>query len=302
MTALILLTVCMLVAALLARRGPGPAVPPALADGLNWWVINIALPATILELVPGLHFDAGLWFLILPQWVGYLLAFLLFRWLGRRLHWSIGRVGALTLTCGLSNTAFIGYPMLEALRGTGAQTLAVVADQLGCFISLSVGGVLTAVLYGQQGVPRMLDITRKIMVFPPFVALMVAVVAGALGGWPTALLPILHRIGQTLAPLALFSVALSLQPKLPRGARLALGLGLGWKLGLAPLLTYLSGDALQISTPTEAVSVLEMGMGPMLTGAILSQQYRLEPELANAALGLGILLSFLTVPAWNLLF
>ena len=302
MTALILLTVCMLGTALLARRGPGAPVPPALAEGLNWWVINVALPATILELVPGLRFEAGLWFLVLPQWLGYLLAFLLFRWLGRRLHWSTGRVGALTLTCGLSNTAFIGYPMIEALRGAGAQSLAVVADQLGCFISLSVGGVLTAVLYAQQRAPRLVDIARKIVVFPPFVALMVAVVAAALGGWPTALLPILHRIGQTLAPLALFSVAFSLQLQLPRGARAALGLGLAWKLGLAPLLTCLTGSALRISEPTQAVSVLEMGMGPMLTGAILAQQYRHEPELANAALGIGILLSFLSVPAWNLLF
>ena len=57
-----------------------------------------------------------------------------------------------------------------------------------------------------------------------------------------------------------------------------------------------------LSAPTLAVSVLEMGMGPMLTGAILAQQYRLEPELANAALGIGIVLSFLSVPLWNQLF
>jgi predicted permease len=301
MTALILLTVCMVGAALLARLGPGPPVPPALADGLNWWVVNVALPATILELVPGLHADAGLWFLVLPQWLGYLIAFVLFRWLGRWLRWSVGRVGALTLTCGLSNTAFIGYPMIEALRGSGAQTLAVVADQLGCFISLSVGGVLTAVAYGAQGAPRPLHIARKIVLFPPFVALIVAILAGALGGWPTALIPILHRIGQTLAPLALFSVAFSLQPRLPRGAHLPLFVGLGWKLALAPLLTLLAGRALHVFEPTQAVSVLEMGMGPMLTGAILAQQYRLEPELANAALGVGIVLSLLSVPAWNLL-
>jgi hypothetical protein len=299
MTALILLTICMLGAAVVARRG---FAPPSLTGGLNWWVINIALPATILELVPGLRFSAALWFLVLPQWLGYIAAFLLFRWLGRRLKWSAGRIGALTLTCGLSNTAFIGYPMIEALRGSGAQALAVVADQLGCFISLSVGGVLTAVLYAQQGAPRVLDVARKIIVFPPFIALIVAIVVGASGGWPAALVPILHRIGQTLAPLALFSVAYSLQLSLPGSARLALALGLGWKLGVAPLMTYFAGRALGASEPVLAVSTLEMGMGPMLTGAILAQQYRLEPELANAALGVGILLSFLSVPAWNLLF
>lgn len=164
MTALLLLTACMLGAALVARRGSAPA---GLINSLNWWVINIALPATILELVPGLRFSSDLWFLVLPEWLGYAAAFLLFRSMGHRLGWSAGRIGALTLTCGLSNTAFIGYPMIEALRGPAAQTLAVVADQLGCFMSLSIGGVVTAVLYAQRGAPSAREITRKIIVFPP---------------------------------------------------------------------------------------------------------------------------------------
>lgn len=289
----------MLGAALAARRG---LAPTGLTEALNWWVINVALPATILELVPALRFSADLWFLALPQWLGYAATFLLFRWLGRRLGWSAGRIGALTLTCGLSNTAFIGYPMIEALRGPGAQTLAVVADQLGCFMSLSIGGVLTAVLYSQQGAPSAREVGRKIIVFPPFVALLVAILVGIAGGWPAPLVPILHRIGLTLAPLALFSVGMGLRLTLPRPLRLPLCLGLVWKLAVAPLATYAAGRALGTSEPTLAVSVLEMGMGPMLAGAILAQQYRLEPELANAALGVGIVLCFLTVPALNLLF
>jgi predicted permease len=289
----------MLGAALVARRGSAPA---GLINSLNWWVINIALPATILELVPGLRFSSDLWFLVLPEWLGYAAAFLLFRSMGHRLGWSAGRIGALTLTCGLSNTAFIGYPMIEALRGPAAQTLAVVADQLGCFMSLSIGGVVTAVLYAQRGAPSAREITRKIIVFPPFVALLLAVFVGLAGGWPDVLLPILHRIGQTLAPMALFSVGLGLQFVLPRSLRIPLLLGIGWKLILAPLATYAAGRVLNTSSPTLAVSVLEMGMGPMLAGAILAQQYELEPVLANAALGVGIVLCFLSVPLWNLLF
>lgn len=299
MTALLLLSACMLGAALVARRG---LAPTGLAEALNWWVINVALPATILELVPTLRFSADLWFLVLPQWLGYAASFALFRWLGRGLGWTPGRIGALTLTCGLSNTAFIGYPMLEALRGPAAQSLAVVADQLGCFISLSIGGVLTAVLYSQQGAASTRELGRKIIVFPPFVALLVAILVGFAGGWPAPLVPILHRIGLTLAPLALFSVCMGLRLTLPRPLRLALFLGLAWKLAVAPLATYAAGRALGTSEPTLAVSVLEMGMGPMLAGAILAQQYRLEPELVNAALGVGIVLCFLTVPALNLLF
>ncbi len=44
------------------------------------------------------------------------------------------------------------------------------------------------------------------------------------------------------------------------------------------------------------VTVLQAAMAPMISGAMLAQQNRLEPALANAVLGLGILLSFVTVP------
>ena len=37
-------------------------------------------------------------------------------------------------------------------------------------------------------------------------------------------------------------------------------------------------------------------MAPMISAAILADQNDLEPQLANTVLGVGILLSFLTVP------
>ena len=45
-----------------------------------------------------------------------------------------------------------------------------------------------------------------------------------------------------------------------------------------------------------SITVLQAAMAPMITAAILAQQHDLEPELSGVTLGLGILLSFLTVP------
>jgi malate permease and related proteins len=42
--------------------------------------------------------------------------------------------------------------------------------------------------------------------------------------------------------------------------------------------------------------VLESAMAPMISAAILASDHDLEPDLANAVLGVGILLSFVTVP------
>src|SRR3546814_3232858 len=70
--------------------------------------------------------------------------------LGRRLQWSRSRIGALTLVAGLGNTSFVGYPLIEALRGQEGLAYAVIADQGGCFIALAVGGVIVASIYRSE--------------------------------------------------------------------------------------------------------------------------------------------------------
>lgn len=52
-----LLFVC-LALGVLARRYASP--PVGTVHGINWWVINIVLPALVLELIPRLHFDPQL--------------------------------------------------------------------------------------------------------------------------------------------------------------------------------------------------------------------------------------------------
>lgn len=295
MTALYLLITCIALGALARRVAHIPAGVP---QGLNWWVINIALPALVLELIPKLSFDPRFWFLVASQWVVFLGAALLFHLLGSALHWSQQRIGALTLVCGLGNTAFMGYPMLEALRGREGMALGAVADQLGCFIILAVGGVITAVAYGGGSLkPR--AIARQVLLFPAFLALLAGLVAAQLGGWPPELDSIFERLGATLSPLALFSVGVRLQLSRRHVAWLPLSLGLGWKLLAAPAAVLGLGMLAGISGLVLTISVLQSAMAPMISAAILADQHHLEPELANSILGAGILLSLLSVPLWN---
>lgn len=297
MTAFVLLLACLALGIAVARYARPPM---GLAQGLNWWVINIALPALVLDLIPRLHFELQFWFLVASQWLVFIGAFLLFRWLGGRLQWSRGRIGALTLVCGLGNTSFMGFPLLEALRGREGLALGVVADQLGCFIVLAIGGTIVAALYsGGHAHPR--AIARRVLLFPAFLALLVGALVGLLGGWPQVADDILQRIGATLVPLALFSVGLRFRLHLGDGQALPLALGLGWKLALAPLLVFVLGWGTGVGGNVLVIGVLQAAMAPMISAAILADQHNLDPPLANSILGAGILLSLLTVPAWNLL-
>jgi predicted permease len=242
-----------------------------------------------------LSFDWQFWFLSVSQWVVFLGAWAVFATLGRTLHWSRARIGALTLVCGLGNTAFIGFPMIEALHGREGVKLALVADQLGCFLALAIGGTIVAALYSGKSASAK-AVTRRVLTFPPFVSLVVGIAAGLIGGWPQPVDAIFDRLGATLVPIALFSVGLQFRLQFQHGQAAAVLLALGWKLALAPLVILLAGLATGVSGAILTIAVLESAMAPMISAAILAEQHDLEPQLANTVLGIGIVLSLVTVP------
>ncbi|MBL6750540.1 MAG: AEC family transporter [Nevskia sp.] len=296
MSALLLLIVCLSLGMAVKRFA---APPPGMAQAVNWWVINIALPALVLTLIPQMHLDPHLWFLVGAMWVVFAGSWLLFGLLGRRLNWSRGHTGAMVLACGLGNTSFIGFPMMEALRGSQGLQYAIIADQIGGFTTLAGGGIaVTAVYAGHRMLPG--HVLRRMLIFPPTWALAAGVAIGMIGSLPPAPAYVLDRLGQTMSPLALFSVGLQLRLHVGRDQVGSIFMGLGWKMLLAPLLCYALGVATGVGGNVLAVGILQAASAPMVSSAILAEQYNLEPQLATTLLGVGILISLLSLPLINL--
>lgn len=297
MSAMLLLFVCLILGMVVARFAKPPA---GTVQGINWWVLNVALPALVLELIPKVKFDPQLWFPVAAMWLTFGGAWLLFGLLGPRFGWSRQRTGALILVCGLGNTAYMGYPLIEALHGKPGLALAVVADQIGTFPLLASAGIVVASIYSGRSPPTRL-IVKRIATFPAFVALVVGILVGLLGGWPALLNGVFAPIGASLTPLALFSVGLQFKFRPGPGQLGAAGWGLGWKLLLAPLSCWVLGATTGVGGLVLTVGVLQAAMAPMVSAAILADEYELDPTLANTVLGAGTVLSLITIPLGNLL-
>jgi predicted permease len=270
-------------------------LPQGLTGSLNWWVLNIALPALVLELIPRVHFEAQLWFLPVAMWLVFAGAWALFALLGPLLGWSRARIGAVILAAGLGNTALVGFPLIEALRGKDGMALAVLTDQLGCLIALAVGAITVAAIYsGSTPEPR--TIVKRILYFPAFHAMILGFIVSALGGWPAELEGVFARVGATLTPVALFSIGAQFNLHLDRSRLGATAMALGWKLALAPIVIYALGVAFGIEGLALTVAVLQAAMAPMVSTAILADQYGLEKDVTSMALGAGILISLFSIP------
>jgi malate permease and related proteins len=108
------------------------------------------------------------------------------------------------------------------------------------------------------------------------------------------------RLGDTLAPLALVSVGLQLRFDQTRGLKTALATGLGFKLLLAPaVLAFFYFSILGTTEEVTRVTLFEAAMGPQIGGAIVAVQHGLNPPLVSLMVGVGVFLSFFTLPLWS---
>lgn len=292
MSPLVLLIVCFIVGLGLQRA---PGLPSDMPRSLNAFIIWVCLPALVLLHVPRLDVHWALAVPIVTPWLICLLSIPLFSLLARVFGWSRATVGALILTGGLGNTSFVGLPMIEAFYGPEALGLGLLIDQFGSFIALSFIGLPVAAIAAGAN-PDLRTILRRIVLFPPFVALLLAFAIRGIGPLPDIALDVLERIGGALAPLALVSVGMQLRLGALRDRAGRLAAGLGYKLLLAPALVLVLLSALPgLDDTVRGVTVLEAAMAPMITGSIIATEHRLDPELAALMVGVGIPLSFLTV-------
>jgi predicted permease len=297
MSALLLLGVCMALGVFVVRLKPEAQHWVA---GLNGFVLNIAFPALVLLLIPKLAWQPGLWFPVMAMWGVALGSVVLIVAIGQWQGWSRSTIGALALVAGFGNTSFTGIPLIEALRGKGHLAAAVLADQAGSFLALSTVGVFAAAYFSGTATSTA-AVLGRVARFPPFLAMLAGFAVGAVGGWPGWAEELLQRLSVTLSPLALFAVGLQFRPADVRAHLPVMAVGLGWKLLLAPILVLITGRVLGVTGTSLEVGVLQAATAPMISAGILAQQSGLAPVLANTVVGIGIVLSLLTVPLWNLL-
>jgi malate permease and related proteins len=298
MANLLLLGICLLAGVLFQRV---KNFPPNAHIALNNTIIYLALPALTLLYIPQVKFNAQVLQLVGISWIIFAGALIFILAAGKLFNISKATQGGLILTAGLGNTSFVGVPVMDALYGGEGIRLALIIDQPGTFVVLSTLGIIVASAFS-TGTVSVRKIVKRVVVFPPFIALIIAIGLNMAGyQHPPLLADVLQKIGSTISVLALVSVGLQLKPDFSVVKPKALALGLVYKLVLAPLLIYFIYVVLAGYSGTIAkVAILEAAMAPMITAAIVAAEHELNPPLTSLMVGLGIPLSFLSLAGWYL--
>lgn len=272
-------------------------LPENSADVLNRVVLYLCLPAAVLTYVPRLHLDRSLLGLVATPWLLAAAAVVLVTLCTRVLKLGRQEHAALLMCVALSNSSFIGYPMVRALLGDHALPYAVVYDQFGTFVLLSTFGLYVLARYSGDTPPSAREIALRIARFPPLWALLFALTLMPAQP-PEWIGAALKSLSDAMLPLVMLAVGFSLQLRLPASELRPLAAGLVLKLLLLPLLAWPLSLAFGLEGERLQANVLESGMPTMITAAALAISHRLAPRLAAAMVGYSILLSLLTLPLW----
>ena len=256
-------------------------LPESSADVLNQFALYLCLPAAVLRFVPKLQFNADIVIVALVPWLVLALSVALVLPLARLLKLRDEERAVLLLCVPLGNTSFLGYPLTEALCGRDALPYAVIYDQFGSFLILTTWGLWTLARYGGDASPTPMMMLRKVLRFPPFLALLLALTLMP-SEPPTWTANALAKLSDTLLPIAVLAVGLSLKLRLPRDELTPLGLGLTLKLAVLPAAVFALMALRDDTTPAASVTVLETAMPPMITAGALAISHRLAPTLAAA--------------------
>lgn len=269
-------------------------LPENASQTLNLFIIYISLPALILVQVPRLSLSKSLLVPVLLPWAMLIFSALMVLAVCRLLRWSREITGTLLLMVPLGNTSFFGIPVVEAFWGRDSVSYAVLYDQFGSFLALTTYGSIILAAYSGSEKPTAAAIIKRICLFPPFIALVIGLLTMSMP-YPPVLVAVLEGIAASLVPVVMVAIGLQIKLKLAPGNWAPFGVGLAIKLVAAPLIAILICLLFDQHSLAAKVSVFEAGMPPMVTAGALAMLAGLAPELTAALVGLGLMVSFLTL-------
>ena len=272
------------------------AFPKDSAQVLNMFALYVSLPALILLKVPQIVFSHEILIAALVPWGMLLFSVLLVLAAGRLWSWERSTTGVLLLVVPLGNTSFLGIPMIQAFFGAAGLPYLIVYDQIGTMMIMGTYGSFILATYGKEDPTNLSVLVRRVLLFPPTIALIIGLAARS-WPYPEKLAQSLQNVGSTLVPIVMTAIGLQLRFRLPRRVLAPLGCGLAVKLLVAPLAALLVCRMAGMTGMAVDVSILEAAMPPMVTAGALAVVAGLDAELAVALIGIGIILSFGTLPA-----
>ena len=289
----ILIGVC-IIAGMIFRRSK--TLPADAHKGINAFIIYLALPAVSFKYLPHITWSPQLFFPALAPVIVWVGGWVYITLLSSKSRLGKKEIGGLKLSAGLSNTSFVGFPLIMAYFNEKAVGIAIICDQV-TFALLATVGVVVAVIASQKHKLSAGLISKRVLRFPPLLGCVSALVIPHFINI-SFLDPFFDKLATTVAPLALFSIGLQLQFDGWRSEVKWITSTLIYKLLLAPALVTAVAVVLRLKGIIPQIGIFEAAMPTLLTSGVVAEEYGLNPKLSNLIIGIGIILALASSALW----
>src|SRR5438105_2955194 len=119
-------------------------LPADAHKGINAWIIYLALPAVSFKYLPHIAWSSSLLLPAISPIIVWLGGWVYVQIYSKKAHLQKATEGGMKLTSGLSNTSFVGFPLIVAYFTEKDLSIAIICDQV-TFTLLSTAGVIVAI-------------------------------------------------------------------------------------------------------------------------------------------------------------
>jgi predicted permease len=290
-----------LVGFILGRKLP-VTVPTRLGQFLFW----VGVPISIVSFLRQSSLSGQIWIAPAIAYLAILLGAFL-AWLGikgqayfRNTVLQAPTQASLILAAMLGNTGYLGFPITLAMVGKEYFAWALFYDLLGSFPGTYALGVLLAASFGGS-VQNHWQIIRAMLINPALWSFGFGLLFRQVA-IPTVAEFWLEKFAWSGVALSLVLIGMRLALIKSWGSLPQVGMSLGIKMLLVPLILGSILPLFGLTGSTAKVIVLQMAMPPAFGTLIIAETFNLDHDLAVTALAAGAIVLLVTLPVWLWLF
>lgn len=260
------------------------------------FAIIFALPCLIFDRVYHLTFDFSLFLFIAIGCFSCIISGCIAVLLGMLLKFSKATITSIFLLSSFGNTLFIGLPIISGVISDNQYIGEVILyDSFATTIPISLIAPFVISIAKNEKI-HFLPIIKKILLFPPFIALILGFLLKVVK-IPEFVFSPITMFGNSATVVALFAIGLTLGFSAIKSSYKPTIVVILSKNILSPMIFLLIAFLFGIKqSQSLAVAILESAMPTMTLASAIVMKAKLDTNLAVSALAFGILFSSVTMP------
>lgn len=265
-----------------------------LSDPLVDFVLYFVFPVFIIHKIHYLEFDESIIVIILMGLLAFSLG-LFYSFLAAKIfNLNKNTASMIAMSVAFGNTSFLGFAFVQTYYGEAGLSLAIFYDEIAVMLLMSIFAPIICSIGGNDSFSAK-KVIKSMVTFPPMIAFVLAILSKLIS-FPQLIDLFMIKVSSILVPLVVFAVGMKFAISDIKGKSALIFLTLGIKMVAIPLSLYFVASTFMPIDLAVKVAIIESAMPPMILGTIIAVRAGLDKQLGLGSMGIGMILSFVSIP------